>query len=43
MLLDAAGNRIEADAANPNQRIVLEPPFDIRPYDLVRREKRSAP
>lgn len=43
LLLDASGNRIEAEAANPNQRIVVSPPFTVKPFDLIRREKRSAP
>jgi putative protease len=43
LLLDASGNRVEAEAANPNQRIIVAPPFTVKPSDLIRREKRSAP
>ncbi|MBI2354555.1 MAG: U32 family peptidase [Deltaproteobacteria bacterium] len=41
-LLDGEGNSIEAEAANPNQRILLTPPFGVEPFDLVRRDKGSA-
>jgi putative protease len=43
LLLDASGNRVEAETANPNQHIIVAPPFTVKPSDLIRREKRSAP
>jgi putative protease len=42
-VLDTEGNLVGAEAANPNQRMVLAPPFGVEPLDLIRREKRSAP
>ncbi|HEX9078624.1 MAG TPA: U32 family peptidase [Desulfuromonadaceae bacterium] len=42
-LLDVEGNAVGADAANPNQRILLSPRFRMEPFDLVRREKGGAP
>jgi putative protease len=41
-ILTPEGDVVEADAANPNQRIVLSPPFTVEPFDLIRREKRGA-
>jgi len=41
-VLTPEGDPVEADAANPNQRILLAPPFATAPYDLVRREKEGA-
>jgi putative protease len=41
-ILTPEGDLVEADAANPNQRIVLNPPFAVEPFDLIRREKRDA-
>jgi putative protease len=42
-ILTPEGDSVEADAANPNQRIVLAPPFTAEPFDLVRREKGGSP
>jgi putative protease len=42
-LLDAEGNSVEADSANPNQHICLIPPFPVEPLDLIRREKGATP
>jgi putative protease len=38
-LLDSQGNLSHADAANPNQRLLMKLPFSVEPFDLVRREK----
>jgi hypothetical protein len=42
-ILTPEGDSVEADAANPNQRILLAPPFAVEPFDLVRREKGESP
>lgn len=42
-ILTPEGDQVGADAANPNQRIVLSPPFPVEPFDLVRREKQGSP
>jgi putative protease len=42
-ILTPEGDSVGADAANPNQRIVLALPFAAEPFDLVRREKRESP
>jgi putative protease len=42
-ILTPEGDSVEADAANPNQRIVLAPPFAVEPFDLVRRERGGSP
>lgn len=39
-VLDARGGVSVADAANPNQRIVMTLPFTVEPFDLIRREKK---
>jgi putative protease len=39
VLLDPQGHTCEADAANPNQRLLMELSFDVEPFDLIRREK----
>jgi len=33
----------EVEAVNPNQRILIRPPFSVECFDLLRREKNSAP
>ncbi|BCS55655.1 U32 family peptidase [Geobacter sp. SVR] len=38
-VLDPLGDAVEAEAANPNQRIMMRPPFEVEPFDLIRREK----
>lgn len=40
-LLDQQGAESEAESVNPNQRILLDLPFNAEPFDLVRREKTS--
>ena len=42
-LLDSAGEVGENVAANPNQRILMRPPFHVEPFDLIRREKPPMP
>lgn len=42
-ILTPEGDSVEADAANPNQRILVAPPFAVEPFDLVRREKGGQP
>ena len=41
-ILTPEGDSVEA-AANPNQRMVLTPPFAVEPFDLVRRENGGSP
>ncbi len=43
LLLAPEGGTQEGDAANPNQRIIVRPPFSVEPFDLIRREKTSMP
>ena len=38
-LLGPAGELREVEAVNPNQRILLRPPFAVECFDLLRREK----
>ena len=38
-VLDDKGNICASNAANPNQRIILKPPFPVETFDLIRREK----
>lgn len=38
-LLDQRGNTSDSDVANPNQLILMQPPFKVAPFDLIRREK----
>jgi putative protease len=40
-LLDQSGDFHTAEAANPNQRIVMRPPFAVELFDLIRREQSS--
>jgi len=40
-ILTPEGDLAEVESANPNQRIVLSPPFAVQPLDLIRREKRG--
>ncbi len=43
-LLDSeGGNAGECGAANPNQRIIVRPPFAVESFDLIRREKSPMP
>ncbi|QEM69693.1 U32 family peptidase [Geobacter sp. FeAm09] len=42
-VLTPEGDAVAADVANPNQRILLAPPFAVEPFDLVRREKGERP
>jgi putative protease len=42
-LLDSGGGVEESGAANPNQRILMRPPFHVEPFDLIRREKPPMP
>jgi len=42
-VLDKAGNTSDCDCANPNQLILMQPPFEVAPFDLIRREKAGAP
>ena len=39
LLLDQQGRMQEAATANPNQRILMRPEFEVELFDLVRREK----
>ena len=41
-VLDLRGATTESDATNPNQRIIIHPPFRVEPFDLIRREKGAA-
>jgi putative protease len=41
-LLDAKGRLEPVSSVNPNQRILLTPPFPVEPYDLIRRRKDGA-
>ena len=41
-VVDDAGSTVRAEAANPNQHIILAPPFRVEPFDLIRREKGAA-
>lgn len=38
-LLDQVGNTSDSDVANPNQLILMQPPFKVALFDLIRREK----
>ena len=38
-LLDGSQSGNEVSAANPNQHIILTLPFNVEPFDLIRREK----
>ncbi|MFA7061686.1 MAG: U32 family peptidase [Pedobacter sp.] len=42
-LLDKRGNNSVSDNANPNQLILMRPPFSVAPFDLIRREKTGDP
>jgi len=39
VLLDQQGRTQEAATANPNQRILMRPDFEVELFDLIRREK----
>lgn len=39
LLFDPEGGTLGGDAANPNQRIIMRPPFSVEPFDLIRRGK----
>ena len=41
-LLDQQGGLSESESVNPNQRILMDLPFDAEPSDLIRREKPGA-
>ncbi|ABK98163.1 peptidase U32 family protein [Pelobacter propionicus] len=43
LLLDPEGGTQDGDVANPNQRVIMHPPFSVGPFDLIRREKTSMP
>ena len=38
-LLDRSGKTAPVSSVNPNQRIIMIPPFRVEPYDLLRRQK----
>ncbi len=40
-IIDSSGKSIEAEQANPNQRIIMRLPFEVALLDLARREKRA--
>jgi U32 family peptidase len=42
-LLGPAGETQEVEAVNPNQRILIRPPFTVECFDLLRHEKSSIP
>lgn len=42
-LLDSQGNPQEVEAVNPNQRMLIRPPVAVDCFDLLRREKSTAP
>lgn len=42
-LLDGRGETGQVEAANPNQRILMQLPFIAEPFDLIRREKGGVP
>ncbi len=39
LLLDQQGRLSESDTANPNQRLLMNLPFAVEPFDLIRRER----
>ena len=42
-LVNSAGETSIVSAANPNQLIILQLPFEVAPLDLVRRQKKDPP
>ena len=40
-LVNSAGETSIVSAANPNQLIILQLPFEVAPLDLVRRQKKD--
>ena len=42
-LLGPGETILEVEAVNPNQRILIRPPFPVECFDLLRREKNSTP
>ncbi|HEY3309473.1 MAG TPA: U32 family peptidase [Desulfuromonadaceae bacterium] len=42
-LINSAGETSTVHAANPNQQIILPLPFEVAPFDLVRRQKKDPP
>jgi putative protease len=41
-LLDIKAKIESVASVNPNQRIIMTPPFPVKPYDLIRRQKEMA-